>query len=94
MRPDPLDALEARCSTAIAARYLGATRRHVEKLIDRGALRAWDVRSPGAKRARLVVSVSSIRVLLRERHRNTRTEDHEAAPAIDTTAARVAGSKA
>lgn len=69
------DALATRCSTAIAARYLGVTRRHVEKLIATGALDAWDVRLPGAKRARWSVLVSSVRVLLHERARNTRTED-------------------
>src|SRR5690606_22847703 len=72
------DALEARCSTAIAARYLGCTRRHVEKLITAGALEAWDVRLPGAKRARWSVAVASVRVLLLARHRNTRTEDADA----------------
>jgi len=69
------DRLETRCSTAVAARFLGCTRRHVEKLIQAGALEAWDIRRPGAKRARWCVTVSSIRVLLRERVRNTRTED-------------------
>lgn len=69
------DSLETRCSTAIAAKYLGTTRRHVERLVAAGALAAWDVRLPGAKRARWSVLLSSVRLLLTERHRNTRTED-------------------
>jgi excisionase family DNA binding protein len=69
------DSLETRCSTRIAAKYLGVTRRHVEKLISVGALLAWDVRLPGAKRARWSVTVSSVRLLLLERMKNTRTED-------------------
>lgn len=32
------DSLEARCSTQIATRYLGCSRRHVEKLINAGEL--------------------------------------------------------
>ena len=68
------DSLETRCSTAIAARYLGVSRRHIEKLIRVGAIVAWDVRLPGAKRARFSVLAASIRVLLDERKRNTRTE--------------------
>ena len=68
------DTLETRVSTATAARYLGVTRRHVEKLVNAGALDAWDVRLPGAKRARWSVALSSVRLLLLARHRNTRTE--------------------
>ena len=62
-------ALETRCSTAMAARYLGCTRRHVEKLIAAGALDVWDVSLPGAKRARFSVLLASVRVLLIARHR-------------------------
>ena len=69
------DRLETRCSTALAARYLGVTRRHVEKLVTDGALDAWDVRRPRAKRARWSVALASVRLLLAERHRNTRTEN-------------------
>jgi excisionase family DNA binding protein len=58
------DRLEARCGVAFAARYLGVSSRHVLYLIASGAIEAWDVRRPGAKRARYAVSVSSIRSLL------------------------------
>ncbi|HTO48148.1 MAG TPA: excisionase family DNA-binding protein [Burkholderiales bacterium] len=71
-------ALETRVSTAIAARYLGVTRRHVEALIRSGALPAWDVRRPGARRARFVVSAASIRVLLLERHHKVWLEEPKA----------------
>lgn len=60
------DALETRVGTAMAARYLGCTRRHVQHLIDAGSLVAWDVRMPGATRAHFVVTLASIRVLLLE----------------------------
>lgn len=80
---EDVDRLETRCSTAIAAKYLGCTRRHVEAMIQRGALTAWDIRAPGAKRARFVVAVSSVRVLLADRHINTRTKD---APTLETQA--------
>lgn len=84
------DRLETRCSTAIAARYLGVTRRHVELLIRSGALDAWDVRMPGAKRARWSVTLASVRVLLIARHRKTR-ETH--ASASVTTARSAAGGR-
>jgi excisionase family DNA binding protein len=65
------DALVPRCSTATAAKYLGCSARFVEKLIRAGALDAWDVRSPGAKRARYAVVVASIRAFLEDRHQSS-----------------------
>lgn len=73
-RTDTDQVLEPRMSTALAGRYLGVTRRHVEKLIHAGALEAWDVRLPGAKRARWSVTAASVRKLLCERNRFSRTE--------------------
>jgi len=60
----PIDTLETRCSTPIAARYLDTTRRHIERLIAANVLEAWDVRMPGARRARWSVSLASVRLLL------------------------------
>lgn len=85
---DRPDALVPRCSTAIAARYIGCTRRHVDALIAGGVLEAWDVRAPGAKRARWSVVVSSLRVLMRERHRRIDMEQKEVAPTKHATALR------
>lgn len=73
--------LETRISTAIAARFLGTTRRHVERLIAAKALDAWDVRLPGAKRARFAVLKSAVRALLDARKINTRLEDRGTADA-------------
>lgn len=74
------DALVARCSTATAAKYLGCTARHVEKLIRAGVLESWDVRAPGSKRARHAVAVDAVKRLIAERYRNseprTRTPSH------------------
>lgn len=81
------DTLERRFSTAQAAIFLGSSRRHVENLINAGALVAWDIRLPGAKRARWSVTEASIRELLRARQRNTRTEDTRA---LVTASARLA----
>jgi hypothetical protein len=67
------DALEPRFSTANAAKFLGCTVRHVEHLIEAGVLDAWDIRLPGAKRARWSVPVASVRVLLAEIHRCARS---------------------
>jgi hypothetical protein len=65
------DALVPRCSTAVAAKYIGCTARHVEKLIRAGVLESWDVRAPGAQRARHSVVVASVKALLAERYRNS-----------------------
>ncbi len=86
--PAPEPSLETRCSTAIAARYLGVSRRHVELLIHAGTLQAWDVRMPGASRARYVVTLASVRELLAERHRNTRTENTASGNPPDSTPGR------
>jgi excisionase family DNA binding protein len=79
------DALEVRISTREAAKFLGVTRRHVEKLIHAGELPTWDVRQRGAGRARFVVTLASVRVFLEERRRITRTEA-ATAPAATTNA--------
>lgn len=74
------DVLEQRISTAFAAKYLGTTRRHIEKLVAAGALTAVDVRMPGAKRSRLSVTLSSVRSFIEKREiksRTTRTENRE-----------------
>ena len=73
------DALERRLSVAQTARYLGATPRHVQKLIRAGVLPAWDIRSPGSQRARYSVSESSVRKLLADSFRVKRTERTERA---------------
>jgi excisionase family DNA binding protein len=58
------DRLETRCGVTLAARYLGVSRRHIHHLITSGAIEAWDVRRPGARRATYAVCVSSIRIFL------------------------------
>lgn len=77
-----IDALETRMGTALAARYLGVTRRHVEKLVRDGVLVAWDLRRPGATRAHYVVSLASVRELLLERVRKERTEGPRAVATV------------
>ncbi len=64
--------LETRCSLAIAARYLGTTRRDILNRVHSRELRAWDMRAEGAKRPHYVVCVSSIRELLEARELNRR----------------------
>lgn len=91
--PD-LEPLERRIGTREAAKFLGVTRRHVEKLIRTGELPAWDVRQRGARRARFVVTLASVRVFLEERRRITRTEDLNPSTATAHTLAAERNSKA
>lgn len=84
---DPLvepDALVVRCSTATAAKYLGCTPRHIEKLIAAGALESWDVSAPGAKRKRHAVVVASLRAFLADRHRNSERSPADASNALSS----------
>jgi hypothetical protein len=80
-----LDVLETRVSTATAACYLGCTRRHVEHLIGAGAPAAWDIRAPGARRARWSVTLASIRLVLAKRHRAAWLEARNRRSAADSS---------
>jgi hypothetical protein len=61
----------SRCSTQEAAGYACTSRRAIERLLKAGKLGGVDVRKPGARRARWVVDVESLRAFLRERELRT-----------------------
>lgn len=58
------DDLAPRISTGRAAKYLGVSTRHIQKLIDCKLLAAWDVSLPGSKRPRYAVREDDVRRLL------------------------------
>jgi len=76
--PVEAEALQPRIPTKAAARFLGATTRHIVALIRVGELEAVDVRAPNAKRASWSIGVASLRAFVarRESHakRNIGTE--------------------
>ena len=74
------DTLETRVSTALAARYMGVTRRHVEPLIHRGALERMGYslarRNAGAlQRAAVFGSLAAGRATPKHANREQRAAD-------------------
>jgi len=77
-------ALERRIGTKLAARYIGATPKHVIRLVRARVLDGVDVRLPGAGRPTWAITLSSVRRFLAERADKNGLNGPSAAASVDS----------